>query len=117
MRHKLRKYQSDWIDRQRNVAPHDTLRNGTALDAALYRGQIAFTPVQRIGMFIYGSIMLFLGVAVGLSAIEVRGDFMGAGSVVINDIARIAAAGMGYLFGRFGLQLTLNSLLPPKHRH
>jgi hypothetical protein len=50
-----RKYWQDEAERrQRNILPPDTIRNGTAVEGFLVRGDRPFTPVQRTAAIILG---------------------------------------------------------------
>src|SRR5579875_3491740 len=55
--------------RQRNILPHDQLRNATGVDAFLWRGDPNASRVQRAGMIVFGSFFFvvfvgFLGIAI-----------------------------------------------------
>ena len=60
--------QHELEDRQRNVLPHDQLRNSRGVDAFLWRGDPNATKVQRAGIVVFASFFLiafieFLGIA------------------------------------------------------
>lgn len=65
--------------RQRNILPHDQLRNTAGVDAFLWRGDPNATKVQRTALIVFG--LLFLAAAVAFFGIAmerhlVLGGFM-----------------------------------------
>jgi hypothetical protein len=60
----------DVVARQRNVVPHDQLRNGVGVDALLWRGNPKASRVQRAGMIVFASF--FLATFVGFFAVAIE---------------------------------------------
>ena len=67
--------------RQRNIFWPDTLRNGRAVDAFLWKGSPDATPVQRIGAWLFGLTSLGLGVSLFILARHEGSRLIGAGGL------------------------------------
>ena len=98
----MRKESPDWTARQRNIVPHEQIRNLTPFYAHLASGNL--TVVQRIGGFIEACSLIMLGV-VGIAAALFVGRWMreSTGSLVFGLVmaAFIAAVwsalGIGFI--------------------
>jgi len=78
--------------RQRNTVWPDTMINGSAVDAFLWKGSPHPTLVQRIGAWIFGLFFVLMGIVL-IGAIEQRGPDPGRWLGVVLAFAFIALGG------------------------
>jgi hypothetical protein len=100
-----RRFMEDIHGRQRNTVWPDTVRNGRAVDAFLWRGSPNATRAQRIGACLFGLHFVGLGIVFVILA-------RGAGSSVI--------VAVGFAVILLGLELCRKGCLrrkkePPKN--
>jgi hypothetical protein len=62
----LERFRSYVEAKQRNIDWTDTLRNGSSVDALLWKGSAHLTGIQRAGIWIFGILFLFASLGLAL---------------------------------------------------
>jgi hypothetical protein len=85
----------DVQNRQRNIVWPDTMRNGRAMDALLWRGAPDATLVQRGGIAVFGLLFLSLGLFFVFS--------------IAPEFHSVLGAVLGVLLAALGVRVLLNA--------
>jgi len=78
--------------RQSNILPPDIIANDRVVDDVLWNGPTGRNPVQRVGSFLIGSMLFFMGLVATVDAYE-----KGA-RILLTPFLVIAAAGLRVMY-------------------